>query len=181
MVTIGLVACSKRKLDHPAPARELYTSPLFRAASAYCERTYDRWLILSALYGLVEPDQVIEPYDVTLRGMTARERWVWIREVGDGPLADVVNRAGYEGLGAVYLHAGLLYRAAFQRDKIMVPLAGLGIGQQLAWYKARTVDARPATPPASRPAGPPAARTSGGAVSRKSRSYGRHWSGSRVY
>ena len=70
---IGIVACSKTKLATPAPAKDLYTSPLFKAARAYCERTYDRWFILSALHGLVEPETVIEPYDVTLARMTAAD------------------------------------------------------------------------------------------------------------
>lgn len=29
---IGLVGCGKTKLDNAAPARDIYTSPLFRAA-----------------------------------------------------------------------------------------------------------------------------------------------------
>jgi hypothetical protein len=54
---VGLVACSRTKLSRAAPARELYCSPLFRAARAYAERRYGRgrWLIVSARYGLVDP------------------------------------------------------------------------------------------------------------------------------
>jgi hypothetical protein len=51
---IGLVACSRRKADRSLPARELYVSPLFRAAFGYAERRYgpERWFILSARHGL---------------------------------------------------------------------------------------------------------------------------------
>jgi len=38
---IGLVACSRTKADHDVPARELYVSPLFRAARQYAENHYD--------------------------------------------------------------------------------------------------------------------------------------------
>lgn len=140
MMTIGLVACSKTKLDRPAPARELYTSPLFRAASAYAERTYDRWLILSALHGLVEPDQEIEPYDVTLTRMTVKERRAWCALVTNQPLAGELSgfvRAG----GRIYLHAGQLYRAPFRPTGIVVPLEGLGIGRQLQWYAVAAMEA----------------------------------------
>ena len=76
---IGLVACSRTKADRPVPARELYLSPLFRAARKYAENRYGlgQWLILSARYGLVDPDQVLAPYDLSLRQLTARQREAW--------------------------------------------------------------------------------------------------------
>jgi hypothetical protein len=63
---VGLVGRASQKLQRPAPARELYVSQLFKKASAYAERTCDRWYILSAKHDLVHPDEVIEPYDVRL-------------------------------------------------------------------------------------------------------------------
>ena len=73
---LGLVACSRTKANRPVPARELYASPLFRAASAYAERKYGsgRWLILSARYGLVDPDRILSPYDLSLGQLTAHQR-----------------------------------------------------------------------------------------------------------
>lgn len=64
--TVGLVGCASQKLRRAAPARELYVSQLFKKASAYAEKTCDRWYILSAKHGLVHPDEVLEPYDVKL-------------------------------------------------------------------------------------------------------------------
>lgn len=139
MTTIGIVACSKAKLPRPAPACDLYTSPLFRAARTYCEATYDRWFILSAKYGLVLPYEEIEPYDVTLAGMTRAERLNWLEKVGSRSsrlrLHDVVKEGG-----RIYVHAGKLYREPFRPEAIVVPLEGLGIGQQLAWYAARRAE-----------------------------------------
>ncbi len=63
---IGLVACCKTKLAEPARAEELYCSPLFCKARAYCLARYRRWFILSAKYGLVDPGHVISPYNCTL-------------------------------------------------------------------------------------------------------------------
>ncbi|MDQ3812222.1 MAG: hypothetical protein M3336_18225, partial [Chloroflexota bacterium] len=64
------------KADRPLPARELYVSPLFRAARAYPERCYgpDHWLILSARHRLVDPETVLAPYDLSLRQLMAAER-----------------------------------------------------------------------------------------------------------
>lgn len=109
-----------------------YTSQLFRAARAYCEATYDRWLVLSALHGLVDPDQIIEPYDVTLNRMLPSERREWALKV------EVQIEAFEVGLARrVYVHAGRLYREAFNPLAVVVPLGGLGIGEQLGWYAAR--------------------------------------------
>lgn len=74
MTTIGLVACGKGKTDHPAPAAALYNGTHFRKASAYGRDHYDRWAILSAKHGLILPETVIEPYDLSLRHLTAAER-----------------------------------------------------------------------------------------------------------
>lgn len=77
---VGLVSCCKTKLDHPAPARELYTSTMFRYAVQWIENSHrcDEWAILSAKHGLVLPDQVISPYDVYLGGMIAPQRKAWV-------------------------------------------------------------------------------------------------------
>lgn len=60
----------------------LYVSPWFQLARAYVERTGQPWFILSAEYGLLDPDQVIAPYDRMLVHMPADERRAWARNVG---------------------------------------------------------------------------------------------------
>lgn len=138
---IGLVACAAQKLDHPAPARELYVSPLFRKASAYCEREYGRWYVLSARHGLVLPDAVLAPYDLTLNTMGRDERRLWADRV-KAQLFD--SEGSFVGL-TVYLHAGRRYvedLAPWLRDlgaTVVSPFPGLGIGQQLRWYIERGI------------------------------------------
>jgi len=126
---IGLVACCKTKLSEPARAEDLYRSLLFRKARIYCVTHYPHWFILSAKYGLVDPGQVIAPYDCTLlnQGKQARARW--------GQL--VYSQLTALGLAqeTFVAHAGKVYVVPL-RDmlRIETPLAGLGIGQQMAWY-----------------------------------------------
>src|SRR4051812_7966210 len=80
---VALVGCSAAKLKKSAPARELYTSGLFRAAYDYAETTCDATLIASAFYGVVAPKAVIHPYDRSLRQYTKREREDWgVRTIG---------------------------------------------------------------------------------------------------
>lgn len=121
-----LIACSAHKLDHPAPARELYTGQAFKLAMAAAARCGADVLILSALHGVVGPDQVLAPYDHTLR--SASERRTWAAKAA-------AQLKPYRDRRAVVL-AGKFYAAAAAgfTDKAL-PLAGLGIGQQLAVLK----------------------------------------------
>jgi hypothetical protein len=130
---IGLVACSRTKADRPTAARELYVSPLFRAARAYAEHYYGpgRWLILSARYGLVEPGQELAPYNLGLRQLSIGQRRAW----GDRIAIELTDR--FPAGTVLWFHAGALYRDAIApvvAHQVRFPLAGLGIGQQLAWY-----------------------------------------------
>jgi len=133
-VKIGLVACGARKLSHPAPARELYAGMLFRLASAYAERACDEWYILSGKHGLVLPDEVLAPYDSAFPRMPAKWRWAWA--VG---VLDTLDRLGLNEDGTRWLIlAGERFRQFLVpglRGMVEVPLAGLGIGEQIAWLK----------------------------------------------
>ena len=132
---IGLVGCGARKLARAAPARELYTGTLFRLASAYAERVCDEWYVLSALFGLVHPDKVLEPYDHALTGVPITGRRIW----GTG----VFNHLEAMGLCGRDTHwvilAGRTYREFLTphlRGTMEIPLDGLRIGQQIARLKA---------------------------------------------
>ena len=134
---VGLVACSAQKLAHPAPARKLYTGTLFRLAAAYAEQTCDRWYILSGKYGLVEPTRVLPPYDSAFPQMPAEWRWAW----AGGVLAELwtLHLNGNGNGNVVWLIlAGERFRQFLVDDlvgTVEVPLAGLGIGQQIARLK----------------------------------------------
>ena len=71
MATLAIVQCGASKIwkKHPpvgpTPAKEAYTSGYFRKNRAYAERFADRWLILSAKYGFLDPDRRIRNYNVS--------------------------------------------------------------------------------------------------------------------
>jgi hypothetical protein len=118
-------------------ARELYCSDWFTKARAYVEGQKGRWLILSAKHGVVEPDQVLAPYEETLYEKTAMERRTWAESVS----ASLKRRVARGD--RVILLAGAVYRehlVPLLKDygcEIEVPMRGLGIGQQKAWLKQR--------------------------------------------
>ena len=134
---IGLVGCVKDKAQVARPARDLYVSPLFRGRRAYVERTCDRWFILSALHGLVDPSQLLEPYDKTLAETPSTLRREWSRRV----LAALEHASGELGSHTFEIHAGAAYRGyglvdglRARRAVVEIPTAGLSIGHQLAFY-----------------------------------------------
>lgn len=69
-----LLGCVKQKRERRAPARHLYISALWRGRRAYAEAGGQEWLILSAKHGLLDPDQIVAPYDVALAVLDAGAR-----------------------------------------------------------------------------------------------------------
>jgi len=131
-----LIGCVKSKQDHPAPAKDLYTSALFRKERAYAESSGKPWFILSAKHGLVSPDEVIEPYDVYLKTMPDAYRAWWGRTVVS-QLGEVFGPV--DGV-SIEIHASAAYvdqilpRLTIEGARVVTPLHGLTMGQRLAWY-----------------------------------------------
>jgi hypothetical protein len=130
MSLIGLVACSKTKLDRAAPARELYTSPLFHMSVRYLECWAMEIGVLSAQHGLVMLDDVIEPYDTTLVGLSRDERDLW---------AYRTNKAIVERWGRsqhFWFLGGRPYELCLAGLPVHPALRGKQIGERLHWLKA---------------------------------------------
>jgi hypothetical protein len=146
MRSLTLVACSKQKAPTACAARDLYTSPWFRLARQVAEASGE-WRILSAEHGLLDPAQVVAPYDLTLATMPAAHRGRWGRRVLKDLFQLLDPSRGLSGNGArVVLLAGSLYwgpvalRLEENGATVETPLAHLGIGQQLRWLKTRLAE-----------------------------------------
>src|SRR5512147_3143165 len=128
---IALVGCVKTKRRSASPAGDLYTSPLFRALRHYALAQADAWYILSAEYGLLRPDQVVQPYERTLNRMSKADRVAWGMRV-QSQLVDVLPPSA-----EVIVLAGSRYREDLvpflerRGFSVMVPLEGLSFGRQL--------------------------------------------------
>lgn len=131
--SIALVACVSKKNDKARPARDLYKSDWFLKASAYANRKSDNWFILSAKYGLVDPETVIEPYDETLNKMPIKSRREWSKKV----LNSLIPQLGADD--RVVFLAGMKYREFLVNPlrshgfQVEIPMEGLRIGEQLRW------------------------------------------------
>lgn len=135
---IGLISCSKAKTPYPAPARDLYSpSDLFKGALKNLSGRADAMYVLSAKYGLLPMDKIVEPYDQTLVNASPAERNIWAQ----GVLHALQQRHGSSLAGITFeIHAGMAYRApleALLRDagaECSCPVEGLAMGQRLAFY-----------------------------------------------
>ena len=136
MAMVVLISCAKKKLDHAAPAKDLYASPLFRLSWKYAQtRNPDKIFILSAKYRLLDPEKVVEPYDQTLKRMNRQERKGWSAEV----LKELRDNTDTKNDKFVLL-AGRSY-LEYMKDEIVhkeEPLKGLSIGKRISRLKELT-------------------------------------------
>ena len=135
--TIALVSCVKSKVPGRCRAKDLYTSPLFRYMRAYAERHADRWFILSARYGLVDPEKAINSYEQTLNGTAVAERREWA-----GKVKKQMRESGlFEDRPSFLWLAGNAYKkelaSMLPENEHIDPLAGMGIGKRMSWLKAQ--------------------------------------------
>lgn len=130
MATFVMLGCGRAKRSTPHPAIDLYTGSLYTKTLAHARRLGGPQWILSALYGVLEPDAVIEPYERTLD--RAHDRRTWTTEVLEAmrmrtqPGDRVVVLAG-----AHYVEwCDALRRTGVDVD---VPMRGMTIGQRMKW------------------------------------------------
>ena len=133
MARIVLISCVSQKLAHPAVPARLYVSAWFRHALRYAQSLKpDKIFVLSAKYGLVAEDDIIQPYDETLNRKGRQEIRVWGRMV----LEQLRMKVDLDADEFVFL-AGERYRSPLLASirKHSIPLEGMRIGKQLQFLK----------------------------------------------
>lgn len=136
IVRVGLLACVKNKRHTEAKAKDLYVSHYFNKGRSYVERCYDRWYILSAKYYLLNPEELIQSYEKTLKKMPIEERREWSKKVFNQISSEFPNPRSC----SLFFHTGKEYREFLipllrtSGYKCNVPLEGLSIGKQMQLY-----------------------------------------------
>lgn len=134
--SIGLLATARTKAIEAAPVKDFYKSPLFIKTVAYAEKVYNRYYFYNAKDGLLFPDQVMAPYNVSIKTFTEKEKREWA-----GHVVSALRRLESPEFIKVYLHGGQVYRRWLEPAltdygfHYEVPLKGMSIGKQLQWYK----------------------------------------------
>ncbi len=133
MKKIVLISCVSKKLSVKSTVKDLYISPLFKYNYKYA-KTFnpDDIYVLSAKFGLLNTEQEIEPYELTLNNMKTHEIKAWSEKVL-GQLNDVSDLS----IDEYTFLAGEKYRKFLlpQINHYKVPLKGMPIGKQLQYMK----------------------------------------------
>lgn len=151
-----LIGCSKTKkavdFDPRTGGRvipeQLYGSQLFSKRVDYAKARGMRWAVLSARYGVWFPHIGLKAYDQTFSDMIPAEIAAWHVGVAQRLMEELweqfnlgqsVNPIKPSEL-TIEIHAGADYCHPLTEIvravgiAVELPLAGLGIGEQLAWY-----------------------------------------------
>lgn len=134
-----IVPCGKKKIWNvnpeagPCEARDAYRGPLFKVCREYAEKFADRWVILSAKYGFVDPDFIIpENYDVTFKDpktnpVKVEQLRKQAEKMGLNEYDKIVVLGGKEYINVV--------TKVFPASKLIAPFKGLPLGKMMQAVK----------------------------------------------
>jgi len=132
-MSVVLISCVKEKKSYKCKAKDLYNSTWFHYAWDYAQSLNPgKVFILSAKYGLVDPEVEIGPYEDTLNTKTVREIRTW----ADTLLTSLQEKTDVINDKFIIL-AGEKYRRYLVCRLVNhdIPMRGLRFGQQLKWLK----------------------------------------------
>jgi hypothetical protein len=136
IVPCGSAKIWKKHPDRgPTPARDAYVGSPFKVNREFAERHADRWVILSAKYGFIDPDFTIpESYEVTFKRRATNP-------IAYERLAEQVREQGLDRYARIIGLGGADYRAAIRAAfdgldaSLEFPTAGMGLGESLGFLK----------------------------------------------
>jgi hypothetical protein len=130
-----LLASSGATAAAAMPAAGLFPSPGFSRAREHAVRSGLPWFVLSAKHGLLDPEDVVGPYDVQIGDRSSGYRTAW----GEWVVAHLADRVPLEG-AVVEVHGGVDFAQPL-RHPLAVRGAGLEIPLPEMWR-----DAEPGRP-----------------------------------
>ncbi|RXT35183.1 hypothetical protein B5V03_35460 [Bradyrhizobium betae] len=109
----------------------MYVSPLYRKSLQLTELWGVPFYILSAKYGLLRPDELIEPYEQTLKTATKKEKQEWAQRV-DKQLRELQTKDFIVLAGDDYF-APLVEAGSSDPLNYFTPMRSLSLGTRLAF------------------------------------------------
>ena len=140
---VVLVGSSGTVATAPRPAEELFESPGFVAARDRAAASGSRWFVLSARHGLLDPHDVVGPFDDQLGDSSVGYRIAW----GEWVAAQLAERMWLGGV-VVEVHGGVDFAQPL-RHPLALRGAGLEIPLPGTWRDAGSDegDGGPGDPP----------------------------------
>jgi hypothetical protein len=132
VTTLAIIPCTNQKSEEAGPAREVWVGVHFQLTLMYAEEFFDETRIMSFKYGMIRPDDVIEPYDMNIHyePLAVRVRWKrlvmghcvqLVEEYKPNVVGLFVGKADQDWLKKTFTGRGA---------RVIVPWAGLGTGQR---------------------------------------------------
>ncbi|WP_176059975.1 DUF6884 domain-containing protein [Paraburkholderia sp. BCC1876] len=126
-----LVSCVAKKRSLSIEAKDLYLSDLFDKSRQFAEIYGEKWFILSAKHGLLDPNEIIAPYDVTLKNMSRAQRRTWAIGVVESLDKHIHKDQPIIILAGEYYRDDIEPMLSQKKFDVSAPLVGLPIGKQL--------------------------------------------------
>ncbi len=143
--TLYIVPCSGTKSPDlrkgAMPAAKAYTGQAFRLAVEWLLATRQKWVILSARYGIMYPWYLVEWYDERLTHQP--QKGEWIGALDGMPPKQYGRLMSYDRYVCLGGKLYVAHAAAILERPVEGPLAGLSIGKQLQALKYRTWKGQP--------------------------------------
>ena len=121
-----IINCSKTKKIGKCKAKDFYCSPLFKASRLYAELNGDCWGILSAKYGFILPNKIINTYDEKIENKSLAELDKWnqlvIKQLKNFSNHKMIILASQNYCGWISYF-----------ENISLPLKGKRLGPRLQW------------------------------------------------
>jgi hypothetical protein len=134
---VVLIASSGVTATSPQPAATLFESGGFAAARDHAVRSGHPWFVLSAKHGLLDPGDVVGPFDVQIGDQASGYRATW----GEWVVAQLAARVQLQD-AVVEVHGGVDFaqplRAPLTRRGAVldIPLPGMWRDSDPAWIAA---------------------------------------------
>lgn len=121
MKYVALVMCSDAKMQTQGQAKQVYRGKLARKSLSWAASNCDHAFFLSASLGLVDPNEVIQPYNLSIRTLSSVQKKLWSLSVVSSLVSVFPDSHNYRLLALTSKH----YTS---------PLRGIAEAVGFSWY-----------------------------------------------
>lgn len=137
---VAIIPCTNQKSNISGPAREVWIGNNFQLTLAHAELWYDEVMVMSYKYGLIHPEDKIEPYDINIYYASAGDRlkwWITLRQQIIA-LAQRTEKDSFPQPDLVAIYTGNYEQERIMREfvragmrNVIIPWKGARVGERM--------------------------------------------------
>lgn len=137
---VGIISCGSKKINNigKTKAKDLYCGLMFKWARRFIESNYSTWIILSAKYHVLFPDDEIIYYNQYLGNLSKAEKAEWTKETFNELTTKFPEGTQFDFYTSAEYYKDLIPLLDSANIKYTTELEGLGLGYKLQWFKEHT-------------------------------------------